>query len=136
MSVCLDTEACRLPRSDSAGDIALCRDGDFVQHLDPLDIRLYTTCDMNRPAFPPKLTIVDPTIPIPAQISALTWVGSALGSWFGGAKVYTGAEMDAIREFVFHLILERDVDQQRGQSEVRIDHHRKIALCRERRPRS
>ncbi|GAA5898928.1 uncharacterized protein JCM6883_003474 [Sporobolomyces salmoneus] len=81
---------------DSAGDIALCKDGDFVQHLDPLDIRLYTTCDTNRPAFPPKLTVVDPSIPIPAQISALTWVGSALGSWFGGAKMYTGAEVDAI----------------------------------------
>lgn len=52
---------------------------------------------MNRPAFPPKLTIIDPSIPIPAQVSALTWVGSALGSWFGGAKVYTGAEIDAIR---------------------------------------
>ncbi|GAA5869181.1 hypothetical protein JCM16303_000383 [Sporobolomyces ruberrimus] len=81
---------------DSAGNIALCSDGDFVQYLDPLDVRLYTTCDMNRPAFPPKLTVIDPSIPIPAQVSALTWVGSALGSWFGGAKVYTGAEIDAI----------------------------------------
>ncbi|GAA6059605.1 hypothetical protein JCM10212_005104 [Sporobolomyces blumeae] len=81
---------------DSAGDISLCRDGDFVQHLDPLDIRLHTTCDRNRPAFPPKLVVVDPAIPIPAQVSALSWVGSALGSWFGGQKVYTGAEMDAI----------------------------------------
>ncbi|GAA6005260.1 hypothetical protein JCM11491_002638 [Sporobolomyces phaffii] len=81
---------------DSAGDIALGSDGDFVQHLDPLDIRLYTTCDINRPAFPPKLIVVDPSIPIPAQVSALTWVGSALGSWFGGHKVYTGAEMDTI----------------------------------------
>ncbi|GAA5990640.1 hypothetical protein JCM5350_001338 [Sporobolomyces pararoseus] len=81
---------------DSAGDIALCEDGDFVQYLDPLDIRLYTTCDINRPAFPPKLVVIDPSIPIPAQVSALSWMGSTLGSWFGGAKVYTGAEIDAI----------------------------------------
>ncbi|GAA5823542.1 hypothetical protein JCM5353_006298 [Sporobolomyces roseus] len=81
---------------DSAGLIALCSDGDFVQHLDPLDIRFYTTCDINRPAFPPKLTVIDPSIPIPAQVSALTWAGSSLASWFGGTKVYTGAEMDAI----------------------------------------
>jgi len=94
-----------LHRSDSAGTIALCSDGDFVQHLDPLDIRFYTTCDINRPAFPPKLTIIDPSIPIPAQVSALTWAGSSLASWFGGTKVYTGAEMDAIREFVVLVVV-------------------------------
>ncbi|GAA5918972.1 hypothetical protein JCM1841_002666 [Sporobolomyces salmonicolor] len=81
---------------DSAGDVCLCEDGDLLQYLDPLDIRLHTTRDINRPAFPPRLALIDSSIPIPAQTSALAYVGSALGSWFGGAKIYTGAEMDSI----------------------------------------
>ncbi|GAA5939650.1 uncharacterized protein JCM15063_005244 [Sporobolomyces koalae] len=81
---------------DSAGTVALCSDGDLVQHLEPLDIRILTAIDSNRPAFPPRLAVIDPSIPIPAQVSALTWVGSTIGSWFGGAKVYTGAEIDTI----------------------------------------
>ncbi|GAA5828420.1 hypothetical protein JCM11251_006237 [Rhodosporidiobolus azoricus] len=81
---------------DAAGIISLCSDGDLVQHLDPLHIRLHTMRDMYRPSFPPKLTVFDPSIPIPAQTSALQAVGSVLGSWFGGQKVYSGAEIDSI----------------------------------------
>ncbi|GAA5909875.1 hypothetical protein JCM6882_002039 [Rhodosporidiobolus microsporus] len=81
---------------DAAGTVSFSPDGDLVQHLDPLNIRLHTLRDMYRPAFPPKLHAFDPSIPIPAQTSALQAVGSVLGSWFGGAKVYSGAEIDAI----------------------------------------
>ncbi|GAA5852720.1 hypothetical protein JCM8547_002602 [Rhodosporidiobolus lusitaniae] len=81
---------------DAAGTVFLAPDGDLVQLLDPLNIRLHTTRDMHRPAFPPRLVVFNPSIPIPAQTSALSAVGSVLGSWFGGQKVYSGAEMDNI----------------------------------------
>ncbi|GAA5943126.1 hypothetical protein JCM10213_006219 [Rhodosporidiobolus nylandii] len=81
---------------DSAGTISLSPDGDLVQLLDPLNIRLHTVRDMHRPAFPPRTVAFDPTIPIPAQTSAIQAVGSVLGAWFGGQRVYSGAELDAI----------------------------------------
>ncbi|GAA6002391.1 uncharacterized protein JCM10292_006635 [Rhodotorula paludigena] len=81
---------------DSAGVFSLASDGDFVQHLDPLNIRLGTIRDLYRPAFPPRVVAFDPSIPIPAQTNTLSAVGSALGAWFGGKKVYTGAELDSI----------------------------------------
>ncbi|GAA6001980.1 hypothetical protein JCM10207_003022 [Rhodosporidiobolus poonsookiae] len=80
----------------SAGTIALAPDGDLVQLLDPLNIRLHTVRDMYRPAFPPRTIVFNPSIPIPAQVNALQAVGSVLGSWFGGQKVYSGAEIDSI----------------------------------------
>ncbi|GAA6050920.1 hypothetical protein JCM3770_002538 [Rhodotorula araucariae] len=81
---------------DSAGIFSLAPDADFVQHLDPLNIRLGTVRDLYRPAFPPRIVAFDPTVAVPAQTSALQAVGSVLGAWFGAKKVYTGAEMDAI----------------------------------------
>ncbi|BGP46843.1 Lethal(2) giant larvae sro7 [Rhodotorula kratochvilovae] len=81
---------------DSAGVFSIAPDADFVQHLDPLNVRLGTVRDLYRPAFPPRIVAFDPTIAVPAQTSALQAVGSALGAWFGAKKVYTGAEMDAI----------------------------------------
>ncbi|GEM06712.1 WD40 containing SNARE-dependent exocytosis protein [Rhodotorula toruloides] len=81
---------------DSAGIFHIAPDGDFVQNIDPLNIRLGTIRDFHRPAFPPKVSAYDPSIPIPAQVSALQSVGSALGAWFGAQKVYSGAEIDGI----------------------------------------
>lgn len=86
-----------LERSDSAGVFHIAPDGDFVQLLDPLNVRLGTIRDFYRPAFPPNVVAYDSSIAIPAQVSALQSVGSALGAWFGAQKVYTGAEIDGIR---------------------------------------
>lgn len=84
--------------SDSAGTFALSRDGDFVQYLDPLNVRLGTVRDLYRPDFPPRVELFDPSKPVPVQTSAIASFGSVLGTWFGGRKVYTGAEMETIRE--------------------------------------
>ncbi|GAA5976856.1 hypothetical protein JCM10908_005652 [Rhodotorula pacifica] len=81
---------------DSAGLFAFASDGDFVQHLDPFNIRLGTVRDLYRPDFPPKIDLFNPNKYVPVQTSALQSVGSAFGTWFGGRKVYTGAEMDTI----------------------------------------
>ncbi|BGP30846.1 Lethal(2) giant larvae sro7 [Rhodotorula toruloides] len=81
---------------DSAGIFHIAPDGDFVQLLDPLNVRLGTIRDFYRPAFPPKVVAYDSSIAIPAQVSALQSVGSALGAWFGAQKVYSGAEIDGI----------------------------------------
>ncbi|BGO90368.1 hypothetical protein NBRC10512_001797 [Rhodotorula toruloides] len=81
---------------DSAGVFHIAPDGDFVQLLDPLNVRLGTIRDFYRPAFPPNVVAYDSSIAIPAQVSALQSVGSALGAWFGAQKVYTGAEIDGI----------------------------------------
>jgi syntaxin-binding protein 5 len=37
----------------------------------------------------------------PLQANPLAAVGSALGAWFGGQKVYSGAEIESIRAFFF-----------------------------------
>ncbi|GAA6012247.1 hypothetical protein JCM8202_003257 [Rhodotorula sphaerocarpa] len=81
---------------DSAGTFALSRDGDFVQYLDPLNVRLGTVRDLYRPDFPPRVELFDPSKPVPVQTSAIASFGSVLGTWFGGRKVYTGAEMETI----------------------------------------
>lgn len=62
-----------------------------------MTIRLGTLRDLYRPAYPPRIVAFDPSIAVPAQTSALQAVGSVLGTWFGGKRVYTGAEVDAIR---------------------------------------
>ncbi|GAA5906729.1 hypothetical protein JCM8208_006372 [Rhodotorula glutinis] len=81
---------------DSAGVFSLAPDGDYCQYLDGLTIRLGTLRDLYRPAFPPRIVAFDPSIAVPAQTSALQAVGSVLGTWFGGKRVYTGAEVDAL----------------------------------------
>jgi hypothetical protein len=92
----------RLPfcNSTSAGAISFSSDGDLVQLLDPLTIRLHTTADIARPAFPPRLEVYDPSIPVPAQVSVLGSVASTMASFFGRQRVYSAAEIDAIREFL------------------------------------
>ncbi|GAA5967332.1 hypothetical protein JCM11641_000514 [Rhodosporidiobolus odoratus] len=81
---------------DSAGVVSLAPDGDLVQLLDPLDIRLHTVRDLHRPAFPPRTIAFDPSVPVLSPTNVLRAVGSALGAWFGGQKVYSGSEIDAI----------------------------------------
>lgn len=82
-------------------------DGEFAQHLDPLSIRLGTVRDLYRPDFPPQIDLFNPNKYVPVQTSALQSVGSVFGTWFGGRKVYTGAEMETIRasDFSTHLPL-------------------------------
>lgn len=67
-----------------------------MQHIDPLRIRLYTTADIARPGFPPRLEIWNPTIPIPWQTGLLGGVASTLSSFFGAG--HGAAEIEGIRE--------------------------------------
>lgn len=69
-----------------------------MQHIEPLLIRLHTTADVGRPAFPPRLEVWDPTVPIPWQTGMLEWGTSALSSFFGGQRVYTATEIEGIRK--------------------------------------
>ncbi|KAK4053522.1 Lethal(2) giant larvae sro7 [Microbotryomycetes sp. JL201] len=78
----------------SAGTIEICSDGDLVQHIDPLHIRLFTTCDMARCTS--KVELWDPSIPIPWQTSVFEGVANAFSSFFGGKKTYSAAEIENI----------------------------------------
>ncbi|ORY72386.1 hypothetical protein BCR35DRAFT_307654 [Leucosporidium creatinivorum] len=78
----------------SAGRISFSADGDLIQHIDPLRIRLYTTGDIARPAFPPRLEIWDPTIPVPWQTGLFGGVASTLSSFFGAG--HGAAEIEGI----------------------------------------
>ncbi|KAM0788575.1 hypothetical protein ACM66B_001699 [Microbotryomycetes sp. NB124-2] len=78
----------------SAGSIDFCNDGDLVQHVDPLHMRLFTTCDMAR--WTSKVELWDPSIPIPWQTSMFEGVASMFSSFFGGKKTYSAAEIENI----------------------------------------
>lgn len=120
--------------SDSAGVFDFALDGDFVQYLDPFTIRLGTVRDFYRPDFPPRTDLFNPLKPVPVQTSALQSVGSVLGTWFGGRKVYTGAEIETIRERNRNAGRENAADAgSTSQSADQIDHHRSSVRPRERR---
>ncbi|KAK4050912.1 Lethal(2) giant larvae sro7 [Microbotryomycetes sp. JL221] len=78
----------------SAGMIDFCSDGDLVQHIDPLHIALFTTCDIAR--WQTKVELWDPTIPIPWQTTMFEGVANVFSSLFGGKKVYSASEVENI----------------------------------------
>ncbi|KDE03147.1 hypothetical protein MVLG_06342 [Microbotryum lychnidis-dioicae p1A1 Lamole] len=80
------------------GTLSIAPDGDLLQFIDPLHIRLHTIADIGRPSCPPSLELWDPTIPVPSLTNALVGAASNLSSYLFGyqKKVYTGSDMDAI----------------------------------------
>ncbi|SCV67903.1 BQ2448_5514 [Microbotryum intermedium] len=84
------------------GTLSIASDGDLLQFIDPLHIRLHTIADIGRPSCPPNLELWDPTIPVPALTNALVGAASNLSSYLFGfqKKVYSGSDMDTIREFM------------------------------------
>lgn len=89
----------RSSRSGTSGAVSIGPDGEIVQLLDPLNIRLHTLFDFGRPAFPASVQLHRPEITNPVQQSSLGGVKSAVSSFFSGSRVYKPAEIEAIRAF-------------------------------------
>lgn len=89
--------------SSAAGTVSCTTDGEIIQFLDPLNIKLFTLFDFGRYDYPPTIQLYDSTRTIPAAVSVLSSVKSNVGWYFGikGKTVHTPAQMEVICELPF-----------------------------------
>lgn len=89
--------------SSNPGSISFSHDGDLIQYISPLTIRIQSIFDISRPSFPPDVSLHSSNIivPLAPQLMPLNNAKGIMSSFFGGEKVYGAWEIENICELNF-----------------------------------